>query len=274
MCTAAWPDNLLGNPGFEVIDAGRPAQWDVFVLPQPGAEGGLDDEIAYQGRYSVRLHTPEPYEREPLNNWSQSIRADVAGKTLVVRGTIKAAGVTGAALWLQCWRRDPLCVCHVAATSTKAPVSGTTAWTPVEMDVSVPEGTDFVVLRCVLKGTGTAWFDDLSLEEKVPQPAETANKTSSDQTHSHAVTAGQTAQGLIEANREMAEAIRALRATNQNLAEQLTELQKDLRMLREYIGRTSQAAVPQSPAELRQARPARSRVPPLVPHGYNSEEDP
>ena len=31
------------------------------------------------------------------------------------------------------------------------------------MDVEVPEGTDFVTLRCVLMGTGSAWFDDISL---------------------------------------------------------------------------------------------------------------
>ena len=155
-------DNLLANPGFEALTADQPARWDTYVQPKPGAVARLDD-VAHSGDYAVWLHTPTPYAKEPVNNWSQNIIADFGGETLRVAGFIRVVDAKEAALWLQCWRKKPWGVLAAASTSIDMPVYGTADWQEVSMEVEVPEGTDFVTLRCVLLGTGSAWFDDISV---------------------------------------------------------------------------------------------------------------
>jgi len=156
-------ENLLLNPGFETIYGDRPGHWELFVAPESGATGGADKTTAHDGDYSVRLHNPRTLPRDPCNNWSQNVELDLAGATLHVQGHIKVEEATQASVWLQCWRKSPWGTVRVATTGDSAPVSGTMDWTPVEMRVAVPDGTDFVTLRCVLNGQGTAWFDGLSV---------------------------------------------------------------------------------------------------------------
>ncbi len=166
--------NLLANPGFESRSADQPDRWDFFVQPKPGAVARLDN-TAHTGEFSVWLHTPTPYEKEPVNNWSQNIIADFGGETLRVSGFIRVAEAKEAALWLQCWRKSPWGVLAAASTSIDMPVYGTADWQEVTMDVDVPEGTNFVTLRCVLLGTGSAWFDDISVTRVVDVVAEEAS---------------------------------------------------------------------------------------------------
>ena len=155
-------DNLLANPGFESLAADQPLRWDHFVQPKPGAVARLDNE-AHGGAYSVWLHTPSPYAKEPVNNWSQNIIATLGGETVQVSGYIKVTEAKEAALWLQCWRKRPWGVLGTFSTSTATPVYGSTDWQHVSMEAAIPEGTDFVTLRCVLLGTGSAWFDDIAV---------------------------------------------------------------------------------------------------------------
>ncbi len=155
-------ENLVANPGFEDLAGDKPARWDQFVQPMPGADAKLSD-TAHGGAYAVQLHIPTPYEKEPVNNWSQNIMGDFGGKTLLVSGFIRVEDAKEATIWLQLWRKKPWGVLGAASTSIDMPVYGTRDWQEVSMDVPVPEGADFVTLRCVLMGSGTAWFDDLSV---------------------------------------------------------------------------------------------------------------
>lgn len=177
-------ENLLANPGFEDLAGDKPARWDQFVQPMPGAVATLTD-TAHGGHYGVQLHIPTPYEKEPLNNWSQNIMGDFAGATLRVSGYIRVEEATEAALLVQLWRKKPWGVLGAATTSTDMPVYGTQDWQEVSLEVAVPEGVDFVTLRCILKGSGTAWFDDLSVtrvegETGNKEAAETPSKTADD----------------------------------------------------------------------------------------------
>lgn len=158
----AGAQNLLANPGFEDLSADVPARWDHFVQPKPGAVAAVSD-AAHGGTYAVWLHTPTPYEKEPVNNWSQNILGGVGGDTVRVSGFIRVEDAKEAAIWLQMWRKRPWGVLGAETTSKDMPVYGTRDWQQVSMDVAVPEGTDFVTVRCVLLGTGSAWFDDLSV---------------------------------------------------------------------------------------------------------------
>ena len=104
----AWAgDNLLANPGFEKLSVDQPVRWNLFVQPQEGAFGRIDD-TAHSGKYAVQLHIPTPYPRDPANNWSQNILGEFGGQRLRLSGYLKTADATEAALWLQCWRKRPL----------------------------------------------------------------------------------------------------------------------------------------------------------------------
>lgn len=170
-------ENLVANPGFEDLAGDKPSRWDQFVQPMPGAVAELSD-VAHGGAYGVRLHIPNPYDKDPLNNWSQNIIGDFGGATLHISGFIRVEEAKEAALLIQLWRKKPWGVMGGAITSTDMPVYGTQDWQEVSMEVAVPEGVDFVTLRCILKGTGTAWFDDLSVSrqetEVEAKPAEGA----------------------------------------------------------------------------------------------------
>lgn len=164
--------NLLANPGFEDLRGELPAHWRPFVEPKPGAGADLDHATGRDsGRISARLHVPDPYEKEPANNWSQSVIADLAGKRLRVSGWIRTEGATEATIWAQCCSKAPLTVLQFVSTSDDHPRYGDTDWTHVQADFDVPQGTGFVVVRAVLLGVGTAWFDDLSLAEVAGAPS-------------------------------------------------------------------------------------------------------
>jgi hypothetical protein len=176
-------DNLLGNPGFEQQAGDLPLKWDAYVGtadPDGGGGGAVAalDHRAYSGEACVRLHTPIPYGRDPLNNWSQNLIKDLGGKAVRLSAQVRTEAASEAGLILQCWRKQPWGVMHVARTSDENPIHGTQDWTECGMRVDVPKGTDFVTVRLVLTGAGTAWFDDVSLTlaDAPEKPAPAAKK--------------------------------------------------------------------------------------------------
>lgn len=255
ICAAQGGGNLLANPGFESLQGAQPASWDLFLMPQLGSSAGLDDQMPGSGQYAVMLHHARPYDKEPVNNWSQNILGDLGGKTLRLSGRIRTQDATEAALWIQCWTR-PGRLLSTATTSKDAPVRDTQAWTPVSVDVDVPAGTDFVVVRCVLLGTGTAWFDDLQLAE----PGEASKEAPAD---------------TPKAPQASSARLDDLRATNAIMEEQIWTLYEEVERLRAQVNTLKTAepipALP-PPAPVTEKPPV--RVPPLVPHGARWEDLP
>lgn len=293
-CTAGSEENLLANPGFEDIIVDRPVRWDLFLFPQEGAVGRLND-VAHGGKYAVMLHIPMPYERDPVNNWSQNVFGDFGGKTVHAAGYIKVAEATEAALWVQCWRKRPWTLLLAATTSTESPVYGTQDWERVEMSLDVPKDTDFLTFRCVLKGTGAAWFDDLELTASEAKPAEkpaatteqNTGNTSSPATETKAIepppaspvilppgaiatNAGASAAALAtietemarlrQANLELAGALQEIQAANMRLTDELMLLRSQLNDMVRQTAETDRPA---------KSEPMIERVPPLVPHGVD-----
>ena len=277
--------NLLQNPGFENRLGDVPAGWHVYVEPQEGSVAELDGAETLEGRWSVMLRNEFSYPVEPANNWSQNILDDLSGKTVVVTGSIKTKEATGAALWIQCFRKDPWEVVLQKSTEDTVSMSGTQPWTLVEMQVTVPGDTDFVVLRCVLKGTGAAWFDQLSIEEKAvpaltppvvekPVAAPLSPKLPAmpaiPQTPSTAPPAGDGArEEIISAHEAIREANDALRQSNQALAEQLQAMRDQLESMRNQI-REAGEMVKEVAADAN-ASP-KAPVPPLIPHATEVQE--
>jgi hypothetical protein len=286
-------ESVIANPGFEEVEAGKPSRWSLFVMPQRGAEGRLDDE-SFDGHFSAMLHIPTEYEKDPANNWSQKVIRDVAGKELRASAYIKTDEATEAAIWIQCWRRSPVRILSTSTSSAECPVYGSADWTRVFLNVEAPEATSFVVLRCVLFGRGTAWFDEVRLEiegteedesEDAAQDEDEAEprdeKTAADSSPTGIGDA--VAEAMRETNRAMIDTNETLRAANEMLLEQVRSLQGQLDALRDELQYVKNGAAdltldPIEPAELdAPAIPVREEpsiaktlsIPPLVPQGFD-----
>ena len=275
---ATGSEELVQNPGFETVLNGKPAQWNLFVQKEPGAEGKVDDTVALDGTRSVMLHNPDTYQTEPFNNWSQNILHSCRGKRLAVGGHVKTESVGGAAIWLQCWQRSPLQVVYVTSTTETTPITGTMDWTPIVMELMVPDTTDFLVVRCVIKGPGTAWFDSITVRDAesftTPPPPVTSDTTGkTDATPDATLKSGseaalkldaQTAANALQEVQSLSETVRSLRASNASLTRELAEIRKELALIRQqlmYVGNSQlapQLAPQLSPQSLQQLQPGLS----------------
>lgn len=255
-------ENLLANPSFEQrLPDGRPRSWSAFVEPQPGAIAELDP-VAYDGDWSAMLHTPEPYENEPANNWSQVVVKDVAGEELVFGGYLRTQAAGEAALWIQCFRQRPTQVVAAQTSSAEWALSGTMDWQYAEVRVDAPEETRFVVIRCVLKGQGSAWFDDLVLQ--ITPKAEPKLEAIEPEDASPPVdeTDGALLEpDLLQMSRLLQQSIRELQASNVELLQRVQRIQEELDVAR--------AKVP-APLEPLDGGAVRH---PLVPRGYYDKEE-
>lgn len=158
---AAHGQNLLANPGFDSLQLnGTPHAWSLFIMPGNDALGD-SARIAHDGDYSVMLETLSPYNREPVNNWSQPIFDDLTNTTLTLTASIRTENAGNAGLWIQCFRRGQSQTLSEATTIQSTPLSGTHGWSKVSTTIDPPADTDFVMVRCILLGTGKAWFDSL-----------------------------------------------------------------------------------------------------------------
>lgn len=302
--TGASAENLLANPGFEDLAGDKPSSWDQFVQPMPGATAALSD-TAHGGAYAVQLHIPAPYDKDPLNNWSQNLFGEFGGKTLRVSGFIRVEEATEAALLVQLWRKRPWGVVGAATTSTDMPVYGTQDWQEVSMDVVVPEGVDFVTLRCVLKGSGSAWFDDVAValveseteatdapaakkapvetpteDEKAtePKPIETPEPVESAMMDEEEAPAADTIlpqDTVLPLVNELEAEVRRLRDANEILTSTLQEIQDVNQALLDEM-----LAVQAELQEMKEAqegaaapplKPQKRRAPPLVPLSQSQE---
>lgn len=291
----AWGENLLRNAGFEDDDGERPSYWSVFVQPMFGAEGAVDSEVAAEGFRSVRLHTPEPYGDEPANNWSQNVQADAAGKRLRLEGAIRTAKADYAAIWIQACTKRPFRILQQDSTFDLDPVRGDRGWTRVGLTVTVPENTEFFVVRCVIQGAGTAWFDDLSLVVEAPAvqdsaaidapvasieptapisivrpstPAPTRPIVEAPTAPSVARPESIAASELVELNTSLQDTVQDLRETNDAIADELDahraeieRLKSDMIILRDALVEANRAAQAAAESQVRRA------TPPLVPGG-------
>jgi len=263
-------ENLLRNTGFEVTDGGMPVSWNLFVQPTPGAQGRLDTQVFAEGAHAAFLHNPGSYVKDPCNNWSQNLFAEVAGKTVVAGGRVKTSGTASAAIWVQCWRRDPWGVLRVASTGDAMPVSGDADWTPVAIKVTVPSDADFVVVRCVLRGVGSAWFDDLRLVEAgadadavaVSEKPPVAPASPGVSARDNAVAAE-----LARETAALSKEIETLRNMNEALRHDLTRMRDEIGALKEQVESREQPGATTTDAV---ATPHTS-VPPLVPHEQTEE---
>ncbi len=123
-------------------------------------------EHARSGRRSVKT-VVDPGAPPTWVKFHQTGIPAVEGRTYRFRGWVRAEGVTGVAGWF----------IHVFSEKGDWLVNrvlnageGTYDWRPVEWTLTIPQGGRIATVGTVLYGTGTAWFDDVSLDPIDPDP--------------------------------------------------------------------------------------------------------
>jgi len=150
----------IQNAGFEA--PGEPAGW----LASPGDTGrfGIDRSRAHTGDQSLVVRHDRPASFRLL---SAPLHLEV-GKLYRLSGWIRTNGVS-----VDPVARYPTALPAVLSmasfpfTNTSMPVGGTREWTKSEVVFIATQKTDQVAVQFGANGTvlGTAWFDDLALEE-------------------------------------------------------------------------------------------------------------
>jgi len=153
------PRNVLKNPGFEDVARGGPAGWS-----KQGWSGQASEQaIAGEGRSGKRCVMI-----------SSTRGGDIAWRTIVPVKPLSKYRVSG---WIKTRDVEPdpnrkgfgalLNIHGVGSRRTKG-ILGTKDWTRVEMTFETDYGEHEIQLNCLFGGwglaTGTAWYDDLSVE--------------------------------------------------------------------------------------------------------------
>jgi len=183
--------NLLRNPSFEDRLVGHPwmpAAWDTFPSSLTTVFFGRDTMVAHTGRWSVNVANVST--RVPMwHNWSQSLvpPQSLWGKDVVFSVWTRSLGLQGRAYTLvQAFRdtigklaiekgvpRDTM-MARLGYVVTGQPIvlmgwkrlyfsEEETDWVRRDVRMYVPRGTNLIVVRAGLFGTGQVAFDDASL---------------------------------------------------------------------------------------------------------------
>jgi hypothetical protein len=119
----------------------------------------FDQHISSDGRGSLRIDVTEP----TVVRLFEVRGLDVENTRLIYQAKVRTEGVDGQ-VYLEMW-------CHFPgkgeffSRSLQTPLSGTTDWTTEETPFFLKKGEkpDLLKLNLVIKGTGTAWIDDIRL---------------------------------------------------------------------------------------------------------------
>lgn len=152
------------NLDFEYATADKqPVQWDMPDTPYHGYVTSLDFGQKQHGTASLRMEQTDP-EKSGWAIFSQTLPATlVAGRDVSLSGWIRTQDVTEgfADLFLiECERVDynkyPL-------DTLNRGVRNSSEWTRISLSKQIDKHTSGVEIGGILKGRGTAWFDNLEL---------------------------------------------------------------------------------------------------------------
>ena len=161
----AWFDDVefttpqeFSNPGFELGGA-TPAFWAVPGWGHTDSTWTRDTAVAHSGASSVRLDVSTPSGFITAYN---TARVQLGAGTYRYGAWIKSQGTTGIGAHI-----DPLFFDSagnlVGSDHRQFATTGTHDWEFVSIDLATPAGATQVELHLRLAGTGTAWFDDVTL---------------------------------------------------------------------------------------------------------------
>lgn len=153
-----WAAELLTHGGFE----GGTEIW-VKNPSSVSAQLEVDPAVSRSGRVSARITTTFT-DRKDWPAWEQTLSNVSGGMRLEGRAWVKTEITPGAGiayLALEFLGADGKRFAYQSSPS----VSGAKDWTPLAVKATLPPGTVSVRFRLILHGAGTAWFDDVSLNQ-------------------------------------------------------------------------------------------------------------
>ena len=165
--------NLVANGSFEKVTDGKPDGWSLTVGARSADQGGESSWSLQKAEGHGRVISLTGDESTAA--W-YALRTDPLavdeGVTLRLSGSMKTKDVrkqanqyqnSNLAVKFLDEKGDVVKVNGYPVIGTK-PLTGTNDWTEVEEQFEVPTGADSARLLCFLSMSGTAWFDDVSLE--------------------------------------------------------------------------------------------------------------
>ncbi len=266
-------ENLVKNPGFEEQTNKTPAFWSLFVKPQEGSFGKIDNNTYHTGENSALLNNAMNYPREPMNNWSQRIFLKANDNpNLHLEAWIKSQNVSRSYLLLQFWKQTPAQLLESKNTEI---ISGTNDWGKVSLETPITKGTDFLMLRCVIEGVGSAWFDDIYLsysnEEEVNE-----EKINEKDIEKEIEKVQEKMEELKQENIQLQEKINYLEESNKQLKDELQRLMSEEKNETTNAGETKTDTKKQKQTDKDECvydeqndNDESTSPPPLVPHKKN-----
>lgn len=156
---AAAAPNLLENSGFELNGL---SGWQTPVARS--VEAWADGAVAHSGKHSCRISAAAD---APVAWYSvfRSMPVLKAGTTLTISGFVKTNEVRdGAGAYLSLAFFDAAGT-RLAFGDSPGHRSGTTDWQRLSATIQVPEGAAEMRAIVLIHGHGTAWFDEVQVEE-------------------------------------------------------------------------------------------------------------
>ncbi|MGN0846284.1 MAG: glycoside hydrolase domain-containing protein [Kiritimatiellia bacterium] len=155
-----WEERPVGfvNGGFEVVRAGAPLGWRTF-----SADGQHRLEIvegAVEGKHCLRAEADEGASATWFN-YSQDNIPVRPGQKVTVRVKLRGENVKGIAGWyIHAGNEVRGDILNKVFTGGQ----GTFGWKTLEMKVEIPADCSRMCVGSVLKGTGRAWYDDVTVD--------------------------------------------------------------------------------------------------------------
>jgi hypothetical protein len=228
--TKAWTAGLelLTNGDFEgpiILDS--PVGWFRAMMPHLAIDhkAGVESlpehgNVVFIEQGGVRASL--------VNNWAQRLEVVPVSATLHLQADVKTQDLpenTGFVM-IQCWdtragREGKLLA--AATSQSSQPIGGTEDWKTISMEITVPEDTDAIIVRCGLSQSGKIWFDNVSLKIVSPPPAE------------HGAMAAPAAKGFKVTDKGL-QRLEQVKELSENLAQQAKEqLGEDVEIRKEIF---------------------------------------
>lgn len=174
-----------------------PARHAVLDAPNPGFEDGMldwqprrtdashaiDDAVAHGGSKSARIE----FDTDDDGYFYSSPVTVTALGTFSARAHARTEGASGEVAIQAYWLQNGAYLADPAGPRTAVDAAGLAEFTAIDLAGEVPEGVDELRLALEFGGSGTVWFDDVSISASdvvAPDPA------------THAVALGDPALGI------------------------------------------------------------------------------
>ncbi|NQT53639.1 acetylxylan esterase, partial [bacterium] len=159
--------NLAPNPGIEVADGDRPALWVQRTPTDEQRTLTWDASMRRSGKRSLRIDNRAAL----ISRWRTGHLRDMSlapGSRGLLTAWVRTKDVRGSAfIRFYCMTAQG----RIEAQPQTPPLAATQDWTELRLAFTVPAATAYVMIYLELHGTGTAWYDEVTLTGSPARPA-------------------------------------------------------------------------------------------------------